>query len=422
MTSIPDPEAMDAGNGHQCRVLLVHRYYWPDTPPYAQMLHQIAIELQRAGFLVTVLTGNVPYQSAVDARTGPPFSQQCGIEIRRLRLLRGEKSSVFRRAWNVVAFTMGMVLHVITNRRFDVIMVGTVPPVIAAATGSLLARMTGARFVYHCQDIHPEAAIAAGMLRSRRIGRLLQKIDTATCRRAARVVVLSNDMRDTLAQRGQDTSRVVVRNNFLTAAPADSASGKLPMIKEPGEFWCLFAGNLGRFQGLEVLIDAAKLLRDEPQLRILFAGDGAMRADLEARAAGLTGTSVCFLGLLPQAAVDELVRRADVAIVALTDAMHRYAYPSKTMTYLSGGARLLVIAEPGSDLVRDLVTAGLAVSCPPGSAAEVAAALRSARSSSFDVDVMREAAMAYAHQQFSAEVVLPHWVQIFRSALDARSR
>ncbi len=94
-----------------------------------------------------------------------------------------------------------MAWHVLRAPRYDVVMCSTVPPVLLGMATSLAARRRGARFVYHCMDVHPEIGELSGDFALPGLARVLARIDLATCRRAALIVVLSQDMRSALLRR-----------------------------------------------------------------------------------------------------------------------------------------------------------------------------------------------------------------------------
>jgi hypothetical protein len=115
------------------RVLIVHRYFWPDTPPYASILRSIAGRWAEDGHEVTVLTSQPSYTAGQDAR--PRREHVDGFEVRRVRLLTETKTNVIARVINVVLFTVSAMMRV-ERGRYDVVMAATTPPVVLAA-GSL---------------------------------------------------------------------------------------------------------------------------------------------------------------------------------------------------------------------------------------------------------------------------------------------
>ena len=240
------------------RVLLVHRYFWPDVPPYAQMLRFIGARLAADGHAVDVFCGPSTYN---DAYAGPDRPDAlAGIRVHRMRLPGDDKTRPVLRAASLVVFALRLVVHVLRNRRrYDLLTVTTIPPVIMGVAARVIKRLTGIPFVYHCMDLYPEVAEVAGLSRNRLLLRLARRLDTTTCRRAAAVVVLSQDMRATLLARGLADANIVVCNNFdLLDEADDPPEDVLPV--DPDRFRITFAGNLGRFQGLEDVVDAATAL------------------------------------------------------------------------------------------------------------------------------------------------------------------
>ena len=133
----------------------------------------------------------------------------------------------------MMMFTLAAAGHVLWRRR-NVVMCSTSPPVVLGAAVSWAPRLRGARFVYHCMDLHPEIGALSGDFAQPLIYRLLYWLELGTCRRAAAIVVLSQDMRRAVLERdaGLD-DRIVVLNNpdlpeFDTDAPPKTR------IRRPG--------------------------------------------------------------------------------------------------------------------------------------------------------------------------------------------
>ena len=259
------------------------------------------------------------------------------------------------------------------RRRYDLLTVTTIPPVIMGVAARVIKRLTGIPFVYHCMDLYPEVAEVAGLARNRLLLRLARRLDTTTCRRATAVVVLSQDMRATLLARGLTDANIVVCNNFdLLDEAADPPADVLPV--DPDRFRVTFAGNLGRFQGLEDVVDAAAALcAERADLDLVFLGSGVLAEPLRERAGPLLGRRVHFLGQQPVAAAALALAHSQLAVVSLRPGMYRVAYPSKTMTCLAAGCRLLVVVEDESELAALVRDEDLGTVCPPGDVGRAAA-------------------------------------------------
>ena len=95
-------------------------------------------------------------------------------------------------------------------------------------------------------------------------------IDRRNCKKAKAVVVLSDDMLETLKERGIAADNVHVINNFIIDTVNEAAEAPAAFEKPSDKFRVLFAGNIGRFQSLETIVDAAKILESNKEIEFWF--------------------------------------------------------------------------------------------------------------------------------------------------------
>lgn len=335
-------------------ILAAHRYFWPDVTPYATILKDIATAWSQAGAAVTVVSTKPGYRS--DSPPAPTHERIGSFTAFRIPVLPERSWRSWVRVLNGLIFTVGF-FGVALARRPDVLMVTTIPPPFLGYAGRLAARLCGAKLVYHCLDIHPEAARFASVLEDSRGYGMLRAIDTSTCQAADAVVVPSGDMARALVEREPtEFLSLAIINNYALLGPEDETGGPAT-VDEERRMRLVFAGNLGRYQGLDLIVDAfADVTRTgEADLELWFVGDGVARPALEAKVAefGL-GERVTFFGHRPLREATRLIRSCDLGIVSLQREIYRFAYPSKTFTYLEAGVPVLAIIEPHSEL-GDLV-------------------------------------------------------------------
>jgi glycosyltransferase involved in cell wall biosynthesis len=369
------------------RILAIYRHYWPDTTPYARILRTILEHLADSGHEPVVFTAQPSYN---DVR-GPhqPWRETVGgVNVRRIRLLPERKRLHWLRAVNFAYFLFRAVMHALMRRRYDLVIANSHPPILMGGVLWLIRAALGTPYVYHCQDIHPEAAALAGNWRRSGLFRLLRGLDGAACRQARHVVVLSRDMSDALALRGLPVKNVSIINNpplgeSESSEYADiriSAGGSRDVNPQsasrdpqsPVHF--LFAGNLGRFQALDQLVNAVRLLAGAP-VQLTFMGEGAAKRELIEKARDLTGNQIAFLPQQSVAAARAAMRSCDYGVISLLPDVYRYAFPSKCMTYLSAGCPLLAVVEQESELARTIVRHDLGYVVSGQTAADVAAAM-----------------------------------------------
>lgn len=391
------------------RVLAVHRYYWPDTPPYASMLRRIVWRWHQDGHHVEVLSSQPSYKAGFENGARPQQESVDGVPVERLNL----PSEVGRPAVRVLnAFRLGVsILRRAVTRRYDVIMISTAPPVLGGFAAALAAKVTGARFIYHCMDIHPEVGRISGEFAHPLVFGLLGKLDNWTCRRANPVVVLSRDMENTLRERpGGDALRIEVLNNF--SLPDEGVvPEKLPFDMSSNGLTAIFAGNIGRFQGLEMVVEAMARVREREDIEFVLMGDGVAKPALQEQVRA-NGARIRFLGHQPVAVAKAAMRQADAGFVSLVPGMFRYAYPSKTMTYLEQGCPLIVAVETDSELAQDVNDQGYGYSVPVGDSQALAALLVRLADDPGWRQAMRDNALRKAESAFSESAVLERWSRI----------
>lgn len=400
----PNAECGDASA--TMKVLAVHRYFWPDAPPYASMLRCIAERWHADGHSVEVLSAQPSYKPNALTEHRPKREVVNGVIVYRLSL-PWESGRPIVRLINAARLGLAVLWRALT-RRYDVIMISTVPPVVGGFMAALAARLTGARFIYHCMDLHPEIGRLSGEFAHPVVYKALLKMDSWTCRQADPVVVLSGDMKNTLQARpGGHSFSVEVLNNF--SLPSDEElPERLPFAWNPDAVTILFAGNIGRFQGLGTLVEAMSRLQDLPEVECVLMGEGSAKRELEQQAERLGGR-IRFLGHQPVEVAKLAMRHADLGYVSLTKEMYRYAYPSKTMTYLEQGCPLLVSVEEESEIAREVGSGGYGCAVRPGDSGALEQLLRGLVHRKADIQSMRELARRRFEEAFDQGVVLGKW-------------
>lgn len=370
------------------KILVVYRHFWPDSPPYASMLRSIGRRLAADGYEVTLWCERPCYKLGDGEIDAPLRETLDGIAVRRFARLPGWRRSGAIRLADKLLFVPRTILRALATRlagrRYDLVWTATIPPVLSGWAGRSMARLFGARFLYHCQDLYPELGAHMGMWSEQGLRhRLLARIEAKTRRRAHPLVTLSDDMAATVRMLAEPHSLAVI-NNFMLEdfSTADSGADRSPTpdARDDDKTRLIFAGNLGIFQELEVVIDAMRLVADErPDLELVLMGDGKALPKLLKRSEGLA--NVRFEAHRPFDEASREIAQADAGLVTLEKGVYRYAFPSKTLTYLGLGLPMLAIVEPESELAGMIVDNDLGVVAPSRDAQGIAKLLRTLRPS-----------------------------------------
>lgn len=393
------------------RILVVHRYYWPDTPPCASLMRWIAAHLREEGHEVEVLTSQPSYRPGAEKQQRPRADYVDGVRVDRLRLPT-EAGRPLIRISNALRLGFAVVRRALT-RRYDVILVTSIPPVLGGFFAALAARLSRTRMIYYCMDLHPEIGRVSGDFANPVLYRVLQALDSWSCRQASPVLVHSKDMRQTLRERPRgDEPRIELLNNF--ALPSrDCGAAELELHTEGNRLTVIYAGNIGRFQGLETAVDAMARLREYRDIELIIMGEGVARESLVERAQQ-GGANVRFLPYQPVEVAKSAIRQADIGLVTLVPGIYRYAYPSKTTAYLEQGRPIIAAVEPESELATTMEERSYGLAVPIGDVSAMADRFVELANDSHWKEPMNRASREAFDSEFSAPVVLNRWSRVVR--------
>jgi glycosyltransferase involved in cell wall biosynthesis len=407
------------------RVLVVSQYYWPED----FRITDLARGLCERGHEVEVLTG-LPNYPAGRFMTGyglrGPYSEEHeGVAIRRVPLVPRGAGGALRLAANYLSYATTASLRALSMRpRWDVSLVFQPSPVTSALPAVALRALRGVPSAVWVQDLWPESVLATGLVRSRALYAVARAVSGWLYRRFDAVLGTSEAFGPRLEVLGVTRRRYHwlpqwAEDIYTRPAPGAGAA--------PGwarGFPVVFAGNLGRVQALDTVLDAADLLREDPDVRWVFFGDGSMSKWLadESRRRGLM-ERVHLLGRRPAAEMPANFAHAGAMLVSLkTDEVLSLTVPAKVQSYLA--AARPIVASLGGEGARIIEESGAGVAAPPGDARALAAAVRRIK----DVPAAERAAMgrrgrAYYDRQFSRPVCLERLEQVLAGlAVSGRHR
>jgi colanic acid biosynthesis glycosyl transferase WcaI len=369
------------------RVLLLTLVFGPDTVSTANMMTDIAHGLQDKGHELTVLTtiphynpsGEIKQQPAYSASVLQPVKRSIEDGVRVIRVLMPQKRQrVWRRAFDYALFQgLTTVMGLFSIGKQDVVLVAS-PPITLGLTGYLLSRWQHIPFIYNVQELWPDALIRMGVLKNGLLARFLYRVEGFVYQEAAAISVIAQTFVEALVNKGIPHEKLYLIPNFVDTdwvRPLPKENYFSRSIELHDKFVTLYAGNIGLTQGLEVLVDVARILRDEDSIRILIVGDGAAREDLEKSVAESGLPNIMLLPFQPPERVPELYAMSDVCLVPLKYGCAQDTIPSKAYTAMAAGRPVIASVEEGTELsvlVRDAAS-GLVV--PPESPQDLATAI-----------------------------------------------
>jgi glycosyltransferase involved in cell wall biosynthesis len=351
---------------------------WFDPEPTMKGL-TFAQRLGELGFDVEVVTGfpNYPGGKVYDGYRIRLIRRERhgGVAVTRLALYPSHDSSRIGRILNYTSFCLSALLYLLfLARRADVVYAYHPPLTVgfAAAVARLIRRMP---VVLDIQDLWPDTLKATGMIGNARVLGFVGALCRWTYRRVDRIVLLSNGFRKKLIERGVPEAKLSVIYNWADEAGVTADPSSPDMLGPPGRFRVLFAGNMGKAQGLDSVLDAAALVAAaRSDVEFCFLGAGLDLERLRQRAADMKLDNVRFLPRVPMAEVGAWLAAADCLLVHLrADPLFEITVPSKTQAYMAAG-KPIIMAVPG-DAAELITRSGGGLVVPPQDAGALASAV-----------------------------------------------
>ena len=360
------------------KIVFFNRFFHPDTSATSQILSDLAFHLAASGHDVHVVTSRGPNAEG-DAETVR------GVQVHRVATASTAPHNLFERAIAYFRYYRGA-RHAACRlvRPGDIVILKTDPPLLSAAVGPL-AKQSGARVVVWLQDVFPETAHAYGVPGTGRItGAWFRHARDRSLAQADCVVAICDRMAQRIAElRCVDRDRLTVIHNWtdereiVPLEPRDNAKRKEWRLE--GKFVVAYSGNLGRVHEFDTLLDAAKALLPDDDIRFLVIGRGPRLADVMSRAAREDIRNVRFEPHQERSALSQTIGAADVHISILRPEYEGLVHPSKLYGIMAAGRPTIFIGDSSGETAAILAGTNAGVTVATGDVDGLVAAIRKLR-------------------------------------------
>lgn len=309
----------------------------------------LARELAKLGHSVTLVSSRWTHLIvAPDAASAAPEQEMFeGFRFIRLPSRQYAHAHDKRRIlnWFIFAWQVGR-LEKRLGEKPDVLVYSS-PSLVGYLGAKWLAKRTRAKLVFEVRDIWPLTFQDVGGISKRHpFIRFLQWIEKFAYRTADHAVSNLQGAGEHMKEHGLPVDRFTwIPNGFYleeVCNPEPLPDSIIERIPLKGLRVC-YAGTMGAANALESLIEAAKLLRDEPGIHFILVGRGRSKAALEARANELKLTNLVFLDAVPKNQVQSVLAQCDACFIAWKNSSlynHGIA-ANKIFDYLYSGKPIL---------------------------------------------------------------------------------
>ncbi len=384
--------------------------YWPDETGIAPFTTGRCEYLAARGHGVVVCTAPpyYPQWRVPDAYRRRLFAreQRNGVTILRSWIYVPHSLTSLKRVLHEASFICSSFIRMLGNARPDLIFV-TSPPLGLTASAIALSRLWRVPYVLHVADLQPDAAVDLGMLPQGRLIKALYRLEAAGYRNAALISTLTEAMRRRIIAKGVPADKVVLFSDWVDPQLFSIAARATTRHTTPdAPFTVAHFGNMGVKQGLDVIIEAARLSRDDPGIAYLLVGDGAARPTLEAKVRELNLPNLRFLPLQPHDRFLELLAHSDICLVTQQRTVSDIVFPSKVITLLAASRPVIASVGERSEVARVVAESGAGITIAPEDPAMLADAVGRLRADPDLTVRMGRAGRAYAVDRWERETVL----------------
>lgn len=336
-------------------------YYWPEESGNAPYATDLAEHLVSQGHEVTVLCGmpHYPQWRIQDAYSGRfrMEEERTGVRIvRRWHFVPGRQSAVRRAAYEA---SFLMTASPFRQRPRPDAVVGIAPSVTSGVLARVMATRANAAYGVIIQDLVGAAALQTGIPGGSKVAALARRAERWMTAEAAFVAPVTRAFYPYLVNLGVPGARIEVLPNWsrLGRPSAERWETRRALGWRDDEMIALHAGNMGLKQGLEQIVEAARLAeRDGAPIRFVLMGDGNQRGRLESLGEGLARFEV--RPFVDVADLPDVLSAADVLIVAQRASVHEMSMPSKLTAYFAAGRPVVAAVDPLGSTADEIARAG----------------------------------------------------------------
>lgn len=399
---------------------MVSELYYPELTSTGYFLTGIAEGL--AGeYDVSVLCGQPSYW-ARGVRASSRETRN-NVNVQRCSATTFDKNKLLGKIVNLITISLSIfAAALIRFRRGDIVIVVTNPPLLPYLA-ALACQVKGARVILLVHDVYPEIFARLGIFSQHSILlRLMSRASRWLYRRSARIVVIGRDMQSLVA--GKLSSRresVVVATNWASTemiAPAPRECNQLlDALRLKNKFVVEFFGNMGRPHCIEDLLDAAELLKSDPDIHLLLVGWGVKKKQAISQKQVRKLENMTIIDPLPREQSCDVQNACDIAINTLSSEMSGISVPSRTYNVMASGKPMLAVCDDDSELAAVIHEERIGWVVRPGRPDLLAAVIRSAKADPSELRSMGERAYQAAQKKYTKAAVLKVYSSVIKEMI-----
>ncbi|MFD1031304.1 glycosyltransferase family 4 protein [Metaplanococcus flavidus] len=407
------------------KITFVINYFYPDLAATSQLLTELTSNIQH-DYDITVIAAQPGY--AGEKNYGVKIFEEDfleAIKVIRIKLPEVNKKSKISRIKYIVSYFILANTALLKEKRTDIIFTISQPPVLGGLIGSIGKFFKRSKHIYSIHDFNPEQAAAVKYTNNQFIFAVAKVIDKINCRYADHILLVGNDMVETLKERFKHKNvpaYTVISNwtNETEILPLDKDHEKVTgFLKENGiqdKFIVMYSGNLGLYYDLENIVKVFKNFDDVEDIVFLFIGEGAVKQQMQNYIEKEKLENVLFLPYQPKEFIRYSLNAADIHLVVNQKGIKGVSVPSKIYGVMAAGKSVLGVIERGSEIDRLISESGNGIVVEPQDYNEIISAIK--QFYNMDRDTLKEMGMngrQYLEKHLTKATSINKYREVFHS-------
>ena len=371
------------------KVLILTQWFDPEP---AQKGLLFSKEIKKNNFDVEVLTGfpNYPGGKFYKNFKISIYKREIieGIIINRVILYPSHDNNFFNRCLNYVTFAISLTLFGLLKIKKPDIIYAYHPPLTVGLSAIILKKFFNVPLVYDIQDMWPDSLEATGMVNSKKLQKIVSFFCDLVYKVSDKIIVLSPGFKSLLIKRGVPSKKINIVYNWSNIINP-SKKYKSISIRKKDKFHIIFAGNIGKAQSLETIIDAAEILmKKSSKVEFIIIGNGIELNKIKDKVTDRKLNNVTFVPRVPLNEIASYLKQADLLLIHLrNEKLFKITIPSKTQSYMSIGKPILMAVNgDAADLIKNSKSG---ICCEPMDSLEIVnSILKIKKMSKSDLEIM----------------------------------
>jgi len=385
------------------KVLVLGINYYPELTGIAVYNTEMCEYLAQKGYDIQMLTGFPYYPFGADfsswykekrARFSLFLTENINnVNVKRVNLYKPKKVSTIKRIIHESSFLFLAIIRLIFSFEKYVLIICISHPLLLGLVAYVVSRFKEVSFVFHVQDLQPDAAVELGMLKKGLFTSFLYSIEHFIYNKADYISTISEGMRNKIINKGFAKDKVKLFYNWANTEILKPMTKDNPFAKKHNldkKFVVLHAGNMGEKQDMRIILEAARKMKLDNSIYFLLVGRGSKRAFVEDYIKKNALSNVLLLEIQPKSVVNQMFSSADVALITQTKEVKNIVMPSKVFGPASVKRPLIVAAADDCEISKVVKKYNFGIVITPEEPNELVAAINKVKKDGKWAELMGE--------------------------------